>query len=372
MPPSTSAYSSNLLSMISASGAASNGLSSALLGVRSPSALFMSILQSRTVQEALVDRFDLLRRYKKHYVEDACKELAANTRISEELKTGVITISVDATDPILASKIAQAYVEELDRVTTKNNTSAARRERIFLEGRLKDIKQDLDASSAEISQFSTKNKAFDISSQAKATVDAGMRLKADLATARAQLAALRQSYTADNVRVRAVEAQVNALQDQVDKLIGNSVTRSTAGEDETATSDYPSLTELPALELATSDLDRRVRVDELLWETLTKQYEAAKVEEEREIPTVRFLDPPSVPQRKSFPPRTAIVLLGTMLSFFTGCILLLVSSYWQQLDPQDERRLLVADIRAQAFKAKSSMWDMPVIRSFRARKMKQS
>src|ERR1035441_525399 len=158
------------MSLLSSAGPAAS-VGSAALGLKTPGALFVGILGGRTVQEDLVRRFNLTSQYKQPLIEDACKRLTADTVIREDTKSGIITISVKADDPVLASNIAQGYVEELDKVVTNNSTSAARRERIFLEGRLKEIKQDLDDSSKALSQFSTKSRTIDIPSQGRAMVE---------------------------------------------------------------------------------------------------------------------------------------------------------------------------------------------------------
>ncbi len=343
MPPDGASSGSNLLSLMSAASPAASSVGSALLGVKSPDAIFIGVLGSRTVEESLVTRFDLLRAYKKRFMEDACKQLAANTRIEEDTKSGIITISVEDKSPVVASQIAQGYVEELDRVMTLNSTSAARRERVFLEGRLKEIKQDLDASSSELSLFSSKSKTIDVPSQAKAMVEAGLKLQADLATARSEVAALRQTYSEDNVRMRSATARVAELQNQMNKITGSSQEPGSTGY--TVGTDYPSMRELPALGLAYADIDRRVRVDEALWEALTKQYELAKVQEARELPSVRVLDRANVPQRRVLShAEAASVLLGALLSFFTACIVVLAKAVWDEMDAQDERKRLVSDI----------------------------
>lgn len=355
MPPDNASSSSNLLNLISTSPAAS-GVSSALLGVKSPGAIFVGVLGSRTVKENLVKRFDLVHTYKTRFVEDACKQLAAKTHIVEETKSGIITISVEANNPVIASQIAQGYVEELDRVMTNNSTSAARRERLFLEGRLKQIKEDLDDSSKALSRFSTQNRTIDLPSQAKDMVEAGLKLQADLVTARSELAALRQSYSATNVRVRAGAARVAELQSEMNKLTGSPAEGVDA---ESSNTDYPSIRELPALGLTYADLDRRVHVNEALWEALTKQYELAKVQEAREIPSVRVLDSANVPQRKSFPMRISIVLLGGLLSFFTASIVVIAKSAWDQMDAQDERKKLVIEIVDATLNSQNRLWRLP-------------
>ena len=219
MPPDSASSNSNLMSLLSSASPAAT-VGSSVLGIKTPGAVFVGILGSRTVQESLVTRFDLVHHYKTNLIEDACKQLTADTHIVEDPKNGIITINVDANNPVLASNIAQAYVEELDRVVNNNSTSAARRERIFLEERLKEIKQDLDDSAEALSQFSTKSRTIDMPSQARAMVDTGLKLQDELATARSDLAGLRQTYSEDNVRVRTASARVEELQRQMDKITG--------------------------------------------------------------------------------------------------------------------------------------------------------
>jgi capsule polysaccharide export protein KpsE/RkpR len=356
MPPDSASSNSNLMSLLSSAYPAAS-VGSAALGIKSPGALFVGILGSRTVQESVVTRFDLVHHYKKHLIEDACKRLTADTVIRENIKSGIITIDVKADNAVLASNIAQGYVAELDRVVNNNSTSAARRERIFLEERLKEIKKDLDDSAEALSRFSTKSRTIDMPSQARAMVDSGLKLQDELATARSDLAGLRQAYSEDNVRVRTASARVEELQKQMDKITG--LSQKSGSSAYTSESDYPSLGALPALGLTYADLNRKVLVEEALWGALTKQYEAAKVQEAKEIPTVRVLDVANVPQRKSSPARSEIVILGAMLSLFVVCISVLAMSAWEEMDAQDERKQLVAAIVNATLNSLRWFWRLP-------------
>jgi uncharacterized protein involved in exopolysaccharide biosynthesis len=337
MPPQNSSTGSSLMSLLSAASPAVSA-GSAMLGVKTPGALFTGILGSRSVQESLVNRFGLIQYYKVKYMEDACKRLAADTSAQENTRTGIISIRVTAKSPGLASEIAQGYVTELNRVVVNNSTSSARRERMFLEERLKQIKLDLDDSSRALSEFSAKNKTIDMPSQAKSMVEAGLKLEDALVTARAELAGLRQTYSEDNVRVRSASARVGELQRQMDYMIGLNQGRGSGLDASEA--GYPSLGELPALGLTYADLSRRVRVEEAVWEALTKQYETAKVQEAKDIPTVQVLDAASVPARKSAPVRSTIVILGGALSFFAACLFVFGKEAWANMDSQDERKQL--------------------------------
>ena len=213
--------------------------------------------------------------------------------------------------------MAQAYVEELNRTLAEVSTSSARRERIFLEGRLQAVSQDLEAAEKEFSQFASKNTAIDIKEQGKAMVDAAATLQGQLIAARSELEGLRQLYADSNVRVRSAQARVAELEDQLKKVGGKdestSLEKATQGD-----SLYPSIRKLPLLGVTYADLYRKTKVQEAVFETLTQEYELAKVQEAKEIPTVKVLDPPNVPEKKSFPPRTLITLLGAALAFSCG------------------------------------------------------
>ena len=145
MPPDTQS-SSGMAMMAALGGKGGTGLSSladGLLGMKSTGDLFISILHSRTVEDRLVERFDLRRAIWDRYRQNARKDLAKNTGISEGRKSGVTAITVTDRDPQRAAQMARAYVEELDRLVAQVSTSSARRERIFIEQRLAAVKQDL-------------------------------------------------------------------------------------------------------------------------------------------------------------------------------------------------------------------------------------
>jgi uncharacterized protein involved in exopolysaccharide biosynthesis len=343
MPPDNSSQFYDVMGMLSpASGAASLG--SEVLGLNTPGDLFMSILRSRNVQDGLIARFDLVHHYKVRFPEYARKVLASQTKIDQDRQSGVISISVNADNPTLAAELARGYVEELDRVVTDDSTSAARRERVFLEERVKDVKQDLDQSAKALSQFSTRTKAIDVSSQAKSMVDAEAKLEGELIDGRSQLAALRQTYSESSNLVKAAEARTAELQREINATGGTPNKNGSAAA--AGGSVYPTVGELPALGLTYFDLERKVTVDENLWEALTKEYETAKVEEAREIPTIHVLDAAEVPRMKSSPNRKLMILIGALISFVLACLLVLVLNHWDQMDPEAEPKKLMMEMAA--------------------------
>ena len=345
MPPDNQSNSGLSMAIAALSGSTSGlgGLAGEMLGLKSTSDLLVGVLSSRTVADTLIREFNLRKVYGARRMEDARKALAARTDVSIDRKSQIIAIAVTDKDRHRAAAMAQAYIDELNRLVAEVSTSSARRERIFLEGRLKTVNQDLETAERDFSQFASKNTAIDIKEQGKAMVNAAATLQGQLIAARAELEGLRQIYTDGNVRVRSLQARVGELETQLRKVGGQGVEGSSpsAGQIESL---YPSIRKLPLLGVTYADLYRRTKVEEAVYETLTQQYEMAKVEEAKEIPTVKVLDPPNLPDKKSFPPRTVIVLLGTMVAFACGITWVFGRAAWEAVDPADPGKVLAQEV----------------------------
>jgi len=319
------------------------GMAGDLLGQKSTSDLLAGVLGSQTVADKLIQEFDLKKVYHARRVEDTRRILEGWTDIAIDRKSQIITIKVTDKSPQRAAALAQAYVEELNHTLAAVSTSSARRERIFLEGRLHTVTQDLEASEKEFGQFASKNAAIDIKEQGKAMVTAAATLEGELIAARSELEGLRQLYTNNNVRVRSLQARIGELENQLTKVGGEneSTPRDGASENDSL---YPSIRELPLLGVPYADLYRKTRVQETLFEMLTQKYELAKVEEAKEIPTVKELDLPKVPEKKSFPPHLTLMLLGTILSFACGVTWLFGREKWERIDPSDPGKILAQEV----------------------------
>ena len=332
----------------SAIGSGLGSVAGDLLGLKSTGQLFIGILQSRTVEDVLIGEFDLRKLYGNRLWEDARKNLARNTDVSEDRKSGIITIRVTDRDPRRAAAIGRAYLEELNNVVTQLNTSSAHRERIFLEERLLQVRQDLETAEKGFSEFASKNTAIDIQAQGKAMIEAAAGLEGQLIAAQTELQGVKQIYADTNVRVRATQARVDELQRQLQKIGGkfDPAIESADQSEQIQTNQvmYPSIRKLPLLGVDYADLYRNTKVEEAVFETLTREYELAKVEEAKETPSVKVIDPPNVPERKSFPPRTLMMLLGTTMAASVGIGWALAKESWDKTDPQEPHKALAAEI----------------------------
>jgi len=330
----------SLLAMASRSGSGLGMLAGDLLGVKTSGSLFIGILRSRTVEDRIVDKFDLKTVYGVRRMQDARRRLEADTQISEDRKSGIIAIGVSDHSPERAAAIAQAYIAELDRLVVELNTSAAHRERVFLEERLKTVKQDLDSTAKDFSEFASKNTAIDIKEQGRAMLEAAANLEGHLIAAQSELEGLRQIYSDNYVRVRAVRARIEELQKKLDEMGGGDLSAKSTPQEGAG---YPSIRRLPLLGVTYSDLYRKTKIQETLFELLTQQCELAKVQEAKETPSVKVLDTPLVPEKKSFPPRLVIMFIGSIFAFLGGVLWVFAAARWKGMGPHHPGKLLAID-----------------------------
>lgn len=330
--------------LASSPGIDTGSLVSGLMGMQSSGALFVGILQSRTVADHIVGEFDLKRVYGKSLQEKAREKLARRTAITEDRKSGIISITVTDRDAKRAAAMANAYVDQLNTLISQLSTSSAHRERVFLEDRLGAVKQDLDAAAKDFSHFASSKGAIDITEQGKAMVEAAAAVEGQLIAAQSELEGLKQIYADQNVRVRSTQARIEGLRQQLRKLAGSAGDTAVDGVEKASDAPYPTLRQLPVLGVPYADKLRRLKVEEAVFETLTKQYELAKVEEAKEIPSVKVLDAPIVPDHKSFPPRSMIMVLGTLCGAALGMLCVLSKAGWLAMDPLDPGKVLAQEI----------------------------
>ena len=331
-------------------GSSLGDVASQVLGTKSQGALMVEILQSRTVADKLVERFNLRQLYQVKYWDDARKKLKSKTDIAEDKKSGVIVIQVTDHDPNRAAQMAQGYVQALNDLLASVSTSSARRERIFIEARLKTVKHDLEVAETQFSDYASQNTAIDIPEQGKAMVAAAAILQGQLIAAQSELEGLSQMYTPNNVRVRSVRARVDELQKQLEKMGGENASLAASPAAGVSDSDmYPSIRKLPVLGVKWADLYRESKIEETVFELLTGQCELAKIQEAKEIPSVQAFDVGDVPERPSTLPRLFLMLIGTTLTFGMGAVWILASARWQQVDAQDPRKQLVQQVTQDAW-----------------------
>jgi capsule polysaccharide export protein KpsE/RkpR len=344
MPPDQQGSGAAMLAALAgrAGGAAGGSLgmlASGLLGAKSNGELYIDLLHSGTVTGALADRFHLQQVYKTKYMKDTLKKLRARTEITESKKSGVIIIVVTDTDRQRAQDLARGYVDELNKLLARVSTSSARRERQFIEQRQASVLKELNDAEEQLSRFSSSTSTIDIREQTRATVDAGAKLQAEMIFGESELGSLKQIYGDDNVRVKAARERIGVLQRELGKIGGSAADADDPVElskDEL----YPPLRRLPELGVRYANIYRRVKVQEAVYELLSAEYETARIQEAKEIPTVSTIDAAGWPEKKSFPPRLIFMLAGTLAALLITSFAMLFRRNWHELDDGDDLKKL--------------------------------
>lgn len=351
MPPDYTSSISNGLAMTAlssdsgggAGGAPLMGLASKLLGFNTSGDLIVGVLGSEPLEDRIIQKFGMMKEYGTKYPEDARIRLEGDVEIKSDTKTGIITIKVENRDPRKAAAMAQEMVDALNEVLAQVNTSAAHRERVFIGERLQTVKQELDGATKEFSVFASQNTAINIPDQVKAMVSAAANLQGQLMAAESQLKSIQEVYTDNNVNVRQMKALVAELQNQLNKLGGKNVKTADGGK-LSGSELYPSIRQLPLLGVKYVELFRRSKINEAAFELLSKEYEIAKIQEAREVPTVAMLGTPSIPHKKSSPHRLRLMLGGTVFAFALGVGIVLGKYSWQEVSHDDPHKLLALEI----------------------------
>ncbi len=317
LPPQPE-QSSQLLMMGSPAGLAGlGGLSSGLAGglLRNPAELYIGILKSRTIADALIARFRLQQVYGSNGLIATRKALERHSTI-ETGKDMLIRIRVDDRDRTRAAQIANAYVDALhNRNSTLALTSASQR-RLFFEQRLAEEKNALADSEIAMKKMQQASGLVFPSGQSEALMRSIASLRAEIAAREVQLQAMRMYATAENPQVRVEESTLAGLHQQLQKLEAGS-------GDELV---------VPARQMPETGLEylrkmRDFRYHETLFELLAKQYEAARIDEAREAPLVQVVDSAVVPDRKSWPPRVLIVVVGGLFALIAASLFVLLQDY---------------------------------------------
>jgi len=289
--------------------------------------LYASILKSRSVADAVIKQLDLMKDFETTTADDTRRKYANVVGVKPGAKDGVITITADHKKPEMAAKLVNATVAELGRKSVQLNLAKVRNDRVFLEKRLVVVKTDLKKAEDELKSFAQQNKAIKVDEQAKASIDGVARLKAELASKEVQLAAKRSYQTDESPEVMVLVAAVDRLNRELHALGGSG---SGSGEG------IPAVGNIPNLALEYTRRMREVKIQEAILEQLTKQYEMEKINENRDTSSIQILDEAVVPDRKSKPKRSVIVLLSTVCAFFVSVFAAFLLEYYAKL-PESER-----------------------------------
>lgn len=286
-------------SMIASLGVLSN-LAGAASGLKNPTDQFIAFLNSPTVQNVLIDRFGLMARYDAKLREDARHELSINVRATAG-RDGLIAVEVDDKDPKFAAELANAHVEELQKLLGRMAVTEAQQRRVFFENQLVQTKDNL--AKAEVALKSTGIDANVLKSSPQAAVESVARIKAAITAQEVKIGAMRGYLTENAPDFKQAMLELSALRGQLAKVEAN---EPAAGKNGAGSNDFVAKF-------------RDFKYQETLFELFAKQFEIAKIDEAREGATIQVLDVAQPPEKKSKPKRAVV---ASLTSIITGLALL--------------------------------------------------
>jgi tyrosine-protein kinase Etk/Wzc len=302
------------------------------LGIKNPNLIYIAILRSDSVADALISKHDLKNLYRLRTQSETRRRLLAKTQ-AELGKEGVITISFSDSNAERAAAIANGFVEQLAGVTSRLAVSEAAQRRLFFEQQLAQARNELADAEVALRQVQESTGVLELEAQAKATIETIARARAELTVREARLQRMRTFATAANPALVRAEREIAALRANVSRLEGR--TASDRGA--------ISARGLPSAGVQYVRRLRDVKYHEAVYQFMAKQFEAAKVDEAKQGGLVQVLDRASVPDRRSGPPRLAIVFAGLALGFLFGAVMVLLRAYGlSHLSPEATEKLRLA------------------------------
>ena len=307
-----------------------SGLAGDLIGSQPPAALYVGIMKSRSVADALAQKFNLKELYGKKYIEDVYRELDKRANIENSKKDQIISISVKDRDPVRAAAMANAYVEMLDKINRNLNITQGKRKRVFLEARLREVRSNLEKAELDLKTFQEKYHLVAIEEQAKVAIEGAAEIKGQMIAAQTELQVFKQFGTERQNEALMLKAKIEELGKQL-ALMESGLNPETGGgkpvTNGQVTDFYIPFNDVPHLSMQLMRLTREAKIQEKLFELLTAQYEMAQIEEAKDVDTIQILDRAVPPEKKDGPKRTRIVLVMGFLAFIGSVLLVFVKKY---------------------------------------------
>jgi tyrosine-protein kinase Etk/Wzc len=281
------------------------------LGLKNPNDLQVAMLKSRTVEDAMLDRFHLVELFGVKQRSEARTKLEKVVDIDNGAKDGLIRIAVTDRDPRRAAEMANGYVEEFKRLSANLAVTEASQRRLFFEQQLTQAKDNLANAEEDLKKTGMKTGLIQLDSQTRATIELVAELRGEIAAKEVQINAMRSFATGENPELQMAEQQLAGLRSQEEKM--------------GAASEGASNALIPKGSMQEAGIEyirklRDVKYFETVFDLLARQYEIAKVDEARQGAVFQIVDRAIVPDKRSSPQRTLIVLGAAVFGLFFGVV----------------------------------------------------
>jgi tyrosine-protein kinase Etk/Wzc len=300
-------------------------------GIKSPADMYVSLLTSRSVEDAMIQRFGLMKEYHEKRMSDARKDFERLTIVVAGSKDGLIRITIEDSDPKRAAELADGYVEEFRKLSASLAITEAARRRLFFQQELEQAKSDLTGAEEAMRKTQQSTGVLQIDSQSRALIETAATLRAQVVAKEVQIESMRAYAAEDNPALVLAKQQLTALQSQLEQIAGS---HHDSGSDIVLSKGRVTEAGMEYLRSL-----RELKYRETVFELLAKELEIAKLDEAREGEIVQVVDPAVVPDRKSSPHRTLIVIGTTVLAFFVAVFWIVVrQALTRMLELPENRR----------------------------------
>jgi capsule polysaccharide export protein KpsE/RkpR len=316
---------------------------------KSPSDTFLGVLGSRSVADDLIQRFDLRRVYRQRTMVDTRMALAKHTQI-EVTRGYLIRISVKDHNVQRAVLLANGYVDALYRVNQRLALTTGSQRRLFLEQQLNAERGALAQAEDAFQQIQQKTGVIQLAGQAELTLRSIAKIRADISSREVQVQMLRATATEQNVELQRLEAEISALHEQLNKA------ESSSGSDDNY---FITAGRIPQAGLEYLRRTRDLRYHEALFEMLARQYEAARQEEAKSPPVIQIVDAAIAPDKRSWPPRTLLVLLTALITGIVLISVVLLQHRWNAILQQPQNAQHIHMLRQAFLAVRISGWVHP-------------
>lgn len=324
-----------------------NGIGSLMgqsMAIRNPSDLYIGILSSRSVAYKIIAQFKLKDIYKARTMSDARRKLASRTNF-DSAKNSLIQISVEAQNAVLAANLANAYVEQLQAQTSHLAITEASQRRLFFEGQLRIEKNQLTDAEEALKRTQEKKGIFQVGPQFEATIRSIAQMHAEITAREVSMQRLKAGATTQNPEVQRQEIELQALRSQLNELEAGSASKRIGNP-------LMPTTMVPAAGLEYARRLRELKYHEALFELLTEQYEAARIDEAKDSPIIQVVDQAIPPEKKTAPRRSLYIIIGIFLGGILGLIAAFVG--YMAKDPARADKIAALKASLWSFGRKSS------------------
>jgi tyrosine-protein kinase Etk/Wzc len=293
------------------------------LGIKNPNDRYVAMLQSQTVEDAMVKRYGLMQEYHKHYLSDARKRFEDHTTVDGNGKDGLIHISVEDSNANRAAELANGYVGQLRDLSQHLAITEASQRRLFFQQELEQAKNNLANAEEALAQTEQKTGVIQPDSQERALIESAAALRAQITAREVQIQGMQTYATGENSELIQAQQELASLRAQLAKLGGS--------EDSSGNEFLIPKGLVPKAGMEYVRGLRDVKYYETIFDILARQFEVAKLDEAKEGALIQVVDPAIIPDRRSFPKRALIVIGGAIAGLLLGLVTAFMQASWEHI-----------------------------------------